>query len=178
MPDVSLLQREYYSGGEEESRFPGIASTIALVFFLITIVAFGGLYAYNRSLITRAQTTAENIKGLHVGDIAQDIDRLKELGNKEKGLRELREEHTSVSSLFAALEKTTHPTTKFFNADFDAKGNSVKLKGTTETTKTMARQVEIYQKEGTISDFSVDSIGYKGEDGSIGFQADIVFNKK
>lgn len=178
MPDVSLLQREYYSGGEEESRFPGIASTVALVFFLITIIVFGGLYMYNRSLITRAQTTAENIKGLHVGDIAQDIDHLKELGNKEKGLRELREGHTLVSALFAALEKTTHPTAKFSNADFDAKGNSVKVKGTIETTKAMARQVEIYQQEGTIADFSVNGIAYQGEEGAIGFQANIVFTTK
>lgn len=178
MPDVSLLQREYYAGGEEESRTPSIASTVALVLFLITLVAFGGFYFYNRSLITRAQTITENIKGLHVGDVAETIDQLKELGGKAKGLQELREGHTAVSDLLATFEKTTHPATTFLNADFDAKNNSVKLKGETETTKTMARQVEIYQQEGALSNFSVENIAYKGEAKTVEFQASITFTKK
>lgn len=178
MPDVSLLQREYYGGGEEESKVPGIASTVALVFFLITAVAFGGLYFYNRSLITRAQAITENIKGLHVGDIAETIEQLKELGNKARGLRELREGHTALSGLLGTFEKTTHPATIFSNADFDAQNGTVKLKGVTETTKTMARQVEIYQQEGSLSDFSVENIAYKDEKKAVGFQANITFNKK
>lgn len=178
MPDVSLLQREYYTGGEEESRVPGIAAMIALILFFVVCVAFGGFYFYNRSLISRAQAITENIKGLHVGDVAQTIDELKVLGNKAKGLQELREGHTALSGLLVTLEKATHPDTVFSNADFDAKAAAVKLKGTTETTKVLARQVEVYQQEGLLSDFTVENIVYADETKAVGFEANITFKKR
>src|SRR3972149_2572236 len=176
MPDVSLLQQEYYGGGAEESKAPGIASTVALIIFFITAVTFGGLYFYNHSLISRAQEITANIKGLHVGDIAETITQLKEVGSRARGLQQLREAHTKTGGLLVMLEKTTHPETIFSNADFDARSNEVKVKGTVKTTKAMARQVEIYQQEGSLSTFSVENIAYKGEDKSVGFQAYITFN--
>lgn len=176
MPDVSLLQREYYGGEEEESAIPGIVSTAALILFLVSAAAFAGLYMYNRFLITRAQTITENIKGLRVGDVADTIDQLKALGDKAKNLKELREAHTSVSGFLAMLEKTTHPAVAFSSAEIDAVKNTAKVKGIAHTAKAVARQVEIYQKEGEVSDFSVENIGY-GTDQSVLFQATITFKK-
>lgn len=178
MPDVSLLQREYYGGGEEESRIPGIAALVAFILFFIAAVAYGGLYFYNRSLISHAQGISENIKGLHVGDVAQTIDELKTLGNKAKGLQELRESHTDFTGILGIFERTTHPTAVFSDADFDVKSRTAKLKGQIETTRAMARQVEIYQREGSLSEFSFENIAYKDEDKAVGFQASVTFIRK
>lgn len=175
MPDVSLLQREYYGGGEEESRTPGIVFAVASILFLISVVAFAGLYFYNRSLVSRAQAITENIKGLHIGDIAETIAQLKELGSAAKGLEELRTTHTDVSGLLVSLEKTTHPETIFSSAELDARKRSARLKGVTATTKAMARQVEIYQQEAKLSDFSVESVGYKEGNKTVGFEATMTF---
>lgn len=175
MPDVSLLQREYYGGGEEESKTPGIVFAVASILLLLSVVAFGGLYFYNRSLVSRAQATAESIKGLHIGDIAETISQLKEVGSKAQGLENLRITHTDISGLLASVEKTTHPKTIFSNATLDARKNNVQLKGIAETTKVVARQVEIYQQEAKLSDFSVENVRYEGGVKMVGFEASMTF---
>jgi len=160
MPDISLLQQEYYGMQEEESRIQGIVSTVALVLLLIVIGGFVTLYVYNQILAKKSAELSENIKNVHVGEVTDAINELKKLGTQAKTLKELREAHTAPTQLFVAFEKATHPEVFFEDATIDVAAKKIKTKGFAPTTAVLARQVEIYQNDDSIASFTVDYVGY------------------
>lgn len=160
MPDISLLQQEYYGAQEEESRVPGLVSMIAFVALVIVIGGFAALYVYNQMLEKKSAEISENIKNLKVGEVADTVDELKKLGTQAKILRELREAHTAPNQLFLALENVTHPAVFFEDATIDVAARKIKTKGFAPSTAVFVRQVEIYKSDDRIASFTVDGAGY------------------
>ena len=160
MPDISLLQQEYYGAQEEESKMPGIVSTIAFVVLVIVIGGYIALYVYNQMLEKRTAEITENIANLKVGEVADTIAEVKKLGTQAKTLKELRELHTKPSQLFLSIEKATHPAVSFGDALIDVGARKIKMKGLASSAPVLARQVEIYKNDDHIAEFTVESVGY------------------
>ena len=160
MPDISLLQQEYYGAQEEESRMPGIVSTIAFCVLVIVIGGYVTLYIYNQMLVKRAAEISENIANLKVGEVADTIAQVKKLGIQANILKELRETHTQPTQLFLSIEKATHPAVSFADAFIDVAERKIKMKGLASNAPVLVRQVEIYENDDHIAGFTVDSVGY------------------
>ncbi|MBI1755405.1 hypothetical protein HY250_03030 [Candidatus Azambacteria bacterium] len=179
MPDVSLLQREYYGEQEQESRLPGVVFTAALSALLIVIAAYVGLFLYNRVLVSRADAIAKHTKDLKVEDMAETIKDLEALGVQTKNLKMLREAHTYSTKMFAYMESATHPASRFSDTIIDAVEKTIQAKGFISSPVLLARQVEIYEKdkkEGRILDFSLQNIGY-GERQAVAFNLVLTLGK-
>lgn len=179
MPDISLLQNEYYAPEEEKSRLPGVVSIGGFVALILAISAYTGLFFYERVLALRAEEIAKNIANVNVGEIAQTTQEVKTLGMQARNLAALRQAHTYPSKLFAHLERTTHPAVSFSDASINMKNNTVSMGGITESPVLLARQVEIYEKEkkeGRISDFTIDGVGY-GKEKKVLFKLTLAFPK-
>ena len=160
MPDISLLQQEYYGAQEEESKMPGIVSTIAFVVLVIVIGGYITLYVYNQMLVKKTAEISGNIANLKVGEVADTVAEVKKLGTQAKILKELRETHTKPSQLFLSIEKATHPAVSFEDALIDVGARKIKMKGLASSSPVLARQVEIYKNDDHIAGFAVESIGY------------------
>ncbi|MBI5912836.1 hypothetical protein HY839_00115 [Candidatus Azambacteria bacterium] len=160
MPDISLLQQEYYGAEEEESRVPGILSTIAFVVLAIVIGGYATAYIYDQMLVKRTAEISENIKNLKVGEVADTVDELKKLGTQAKILKELREAHTAPTKLFLAMEGSTHPSVFFEDAVIDVAARKIKMNGIAPSTAVFARQAEIYKGDERVAAFMLDGIGY------------------
>lgn len=160
MPDISLLQQEYYGAQAEESKTPGIVAMIAFVVLVIAIGGYITLYVYHQMLVKRTAEISENITGLKVGEVAETIAAVKELGTQAKILKELREAHTEPTKLFLSIEKATHPDVSFEDALIDVATRKIKMKGLASSAPVLARQVEIYTSDEHIAGFTVDNIGY------------------
>ncbi len=160
MPDISLLQQEYYGAQEEESKLPGLISTAAFVMLVIVIGGYVTLYVYNQMLVKKSAEISENIKNLKVGEVADTVDELKKLGTQAKILKELREAHTAPTQFFLAIEESTHPSVFFENATIDVATRKIKTKGFAPSTAVLARQAEIYKNNDHIATFTIDGTGY------------------
>ncbi len=160
MPDISLLQQEYYGAQEEESRIPGLISTAAFVVLVIVIGGYAALYVYDQILVKEAGEISENIANLKVGEVADTIGDLKKLGTQAMILKELREAHAEPTKFFLALERSTHPLVSFSDGNIDITTGKVMMKGVTPNTAVLARQAEIYASDDAIASFSIENIGY------------------
>lgn len=179
MPDISLLQHEYYAPEEERSRVPGMVSTGGFVALILAVSVYAGLFFYHRVLVSKADNIAKNIADIKVEEIAQTAKEMKILGVQAKNLATLRLAHAYPTKLFAYLERSTHPAVSFLNANINMGNNTVSMGGVAESSLFLARQVEIYQKEkkeGRISDFIVDGVGYS-RNKEISFNLTLTFPK-
>lgn len=176
MPDISLLQQEYYGAQEKESRLPGIISTIAFVTLVIVIGGYGTAYIYNQMLVKKSVEISENIRNLKVGEVADTVDELKKLGTQAKILKELREAHAAPTQLFLAIEGSTHPSVSFENATIDVAFRKIKMKGLAPSAAALVRQVEIYTNDDHIAAFTIEGVGYV-EKPAVSFQLNMDIKK-
>lgn len=160
MPDISLLQQEYYGAQEEESKTPGLISAAAVIVLVIVIGGYAALYVYNQMLVKEAGEISENIANMKVGEVTETVGELKKLGTQAMILKELREAHAEPTKLFLALERSTHPLVSFSDGNIDVTKGGVILKGIAPSTAVLARQVEIYASDEAIDSFSIENIGY------------------
>lgn len=176
MPDISLLQREYYGPEEEEKRLPGLISTTALVLLIICIGAYVGLFLYYQVLESQSELISQSIADLKTGDTSQTGD-LKALGMLSRTLVTLRETHTYPTKIFAALERSAHPAMYFSNAEIDMRSRTVTGDALIESSVQLVRQVGVYDEEkeaGDIVDFSINDIGYDEQKG-VKFSVNLIF---
>jgi|SRR3989344_1647671 len=160
MPDISLLQQEFYGAQEEEGKLPGLISTVAFVVLVIIIGGYVTLYVYNQMLVKKSAEISENIKNLKVGEVANTVDELKKLGTQAKMLKELREAHAAPTKLFLAIEGSTHPSVSFNDASIDVATRKIKMKGFAPSAMVLARQAEIYGSDEHVSAFTIEGTGY------------------
>lgn len=176
MPDISLLQQEYYGAEEEESRVPGIISTAAFIVLAVVIGGYVTAYVYNQMLVKKAAEISENIKNLKVGEVSDTVNELKKLGTQAKTLKELREAHTAPTQLFLAIERSTHPTVFFESAIIDVAARKIKMKGAASSAAVLARQAEIYKSDEHVAAFAIDGTGY-GKKPAVAFQVTMDIKK-
>lgn len=169
MPDISLLQQEYYGAQEEESKIPGIISTIAFVVLVVVVGGYVALYAYNQMLVKKAAEISENIKNLKVGEVVDTVNELRKLGTQARILRELREAHAAPTKLFLAIEQSTHPSISFSEGNVDVGAGKVRMKGIASSAAALARQAEIYAHDGRMSAFLIENVTY-GDKPAVLFQ--------
>lgn len=179
MPDISLLQHEYYAPEEEKSRIPGIASIGGFIALIAVGAVYAGLFLYQRVLASRAEDLAKNIAEVKVEEITQTVRDMKIFGAQAKALVALRGAHAYPVKLFEYLERTTHPAVYFSDANISMKEKTITMKGTTGSPLFLARQVQVYEKEkkeGRIADFIVTGVGY-GEKKKVSFNLTLTFVK-
>ena len=175
MPDISLLQKEYFTPEEEESELPGIVLTASLVMLIVVVGAYVGLYFYGQILESRAGDVSRRIAELKVGDVEKSLEELRTAGKYLSSVKTLREAHAFPTRAFAHLERSTHPSVYFTALNFDVAKGSAQLQAVAATPLVLARQVEIYEGDvaaGRIAGFSVGSIGY-GENHTVKFGLDL-----
>lgn len=166
MPDISLLQREYYGPEEEESRIPSVVSTVSLTVLLVVVAAYVGLYLYRQVLEGKAENIKVTTEALKGKDTDKELTDVRAVGRYVRSLRVLRESHTRPFLMFTELERMTLRAITYRNGTFSVLDGKIVLSGETDNARLLVRQMEVFEDEkkaGKLSEFSLGTMGYGDE---------------
>lgn len=151
----------------------GLLTWIMIFILLITLVAFGGIFYYQKRLNEQINVLSESVKNekkkLEAGSINEMID----FSQRIKIGKEILLNHVITSTVFNFLEENTLNRVSFSNFKFS--GKLVVMEGSTEDFTTLAKQIEVLRansfiKTAEFSNFSLSS------DGSVSFNVSLSFD--
>ncbi len=180
MADISLIPEEYK---EKQFNLASISSkigTLIIALIVLSLLVFGGLYFYNRSLTGKINDLKAQIDNLNKGRDKNFESKVKFLDEALKNSRILLKNHLYFSGLFEEIEKLTVPQVSF--SDCDAILNSdgslnLTLSGKTSSYTYLAKQmVSFSQDKKLVKDVKVLKISL-GTAGGIEFSLTVNFLK-
>lgn len=179
MTDISLIPKDYK---EKKISFGAIVSktgVLVVVLVVLSILAYGGLFFYKKSLNNQFQDLQAKIK-----EIREQRDREfeKKAGSLDIVLRNLNtvlEKHVYWSNTFSKVGELTVSQVSFsdFNGTIEKDGSvNVVLKGKTSGYTYLAKQMKSFSRKELVSDIKVSGITL-GTEGGIEFGLNIKFSK-
>lgn len=162
------------------------ASVLAVVLLALSLLAYGGLFLYQRPLIDQLQdlqAEIEEVKKQRDEDFEEEAESLYAV---LKSLNPLLENHLYWSNIFSKIEELTVPRVSFadFNGTIAESGGSpsVTLSGKTAGYTYLAKQMKSFSQEELVSDIKVSGIQLSTEGGIefglyINFAKDILLSQ-
>ena len=138
-------------GSTRKSR--NIISSLASLIFVLTIMAAGGLFVYEK-FVDRQITDAN--KAIDDARVAFEADKIQDLINTSTRfttIKELLDKHLAVSEILILLQELTLKNIKFDDFAFQNKSNERNISMTGEATSynTVAKQSEVIKASGLVS---------------------------
>ncbi|MEY4602499.1 MAG: hypothetical protein RL292_440 [Candidatus Parcubacteria bacterium] len=146
---------------ESSSSF-SIIGTISTLFFVIALLSSGGLFGYHAYMdreIQKAQTDLSLARNAFQSD---DNEKIILVSNQLKLIKSLLNSHTTVSPVFALLEKQTLPTVRLTSFVFShsSKGEvMILIEGEAQSYTSLAQQTKIFGEAGYLRKLEVTDIG-------------------
>lgn len=178
MTEISLIPKAQKEKTGAESIFSKLG-IIVLILFVASILIYGGLFFYNKSLESNLYELQQEIK---IVDEQRDIEFEKELIPLEKTLKDLKtilKDHLFWSDLLIKFEGLVVPQVTFldFSGGLDESGSiNLDLNGRTLAYTYLAKQMVSFANENLISDVELSVIKL-GTEGGIEFEISINFKK-
>ncbi|HTH93298.1 MAG TPA: hypothetical protein VL576_02360 [Candidatus Paceibacterota bacterium] len=130
----------------------GLLSVITIVIVLGTIVAFGGVYLYQQTLVSQKAHLQQQITTAQNGLGTTFVSDMQRLSNRIGSVKTLIDNHVVVSPIFAALQATTLQTVQYrtFTYQFttdpgtNAKLVQVEITGIAKDYNTLALQSDAF----------------------------------
>ncbi|OGZ95812.1 MAG: hypothetical protein A3I44_04935 [Candidatus Sungbacteria bacterium RIFCSPLOWO2_02_FULL_51_17] len=179
-----MEQDQLLSKRASEYRKVRFASAGADYFFILVIIAFfgtllawGGVYAYKRSIASSVASVQDQINVI-AGELRQEFgdDKLILLSDRISAGKELLTNHTLPSGVFKILEEQTLPKVAYGGFAFGSEARQVAMTATAENYQVLADQIAIF--EGLPQ---VDQVEFGGlslsESNVVSFQLTIIFNR-
>lgn len=138
--------------------------SLALIALFVSLVAFGGLFAYKRSLLGRQVEWNAEIDRQEAELSAASIGELLASASALASARELLAAHVAPSNLFALLEAAVHPRVQFTSFAFSKDSGKIDLSGLAASYQSVAEQVSLLEARRDVErvEFGGLSLGTKG----------------
>lgn len=154
---------------ERKNHTIGLLSFLTVIIVLATIVSYGGVYVYHRSLVAQKNKLVRSINDARGGIGTDFLADMKRLNARIAGVKTLVQNHIVVSPIFEALHATTLRSIQYksfqyeFTTETATKSQLVKvsLDGVAKNYSTIALQSDAFAqnhliKNPVFSDLTVD----------------------
>lgn len=143
-----IPKKSFDVGPAKPKRGAGIIFTIATLLAIISVVAAGGTFAYERFLESSITRKKEELQKARAAFEPELIRELSHLDTKLKTAKELLSSHLAISGVFDLLEETTLETVRFtdFGYAIEPTGIRVSLAGVARSFTSVALQSDEFGK--------------------------------
>ncbi len=180
MKELSLIPKKYHFSRVQKVRdFSFLKSKYFLVFLVVIFVCLVtiGFLVYKEIVLSKESKNLND----QFQSLNQILDPKSErmavkLENKLDKISLLSESHIYSSQLFNLLEELTLPEVQFLKLQIDLEKAEISLDGQTDSYKSLARQITIFEENKNIKSVVASGIQL-GEDGRLKFHLKITFDK-
>lgn len=144
-------------------------SLIALILLIAGLLAWGGLFAYQRLLAGRAGEWREQVLTLE-GELKPELlDQLVALSATIAGVGELLDGHPYPSNVFSFLDEVTQPDVSFSSLQFTAAPRKIELVGQARSYGAVASELARLEGHPQVEGLSFGGLA-RGEKGLVNFK--------
>lgn len=143
-----------------------ILSFVAMVIFILSVVAAVGVFGYKFYLSYSIKSMATELEARKANLEQETVDEIRRLNNRILATEDLLESHIALSPLFGLLESSTLSNVRFTNFDYrtSERGFEVLLQGEARGYAVLALQADLLNKNKNFinpvfSDLSLDDEG-------------------
>lgn len=148
---------------------------IAFIFFLIAVLATGGLFLFNM-LTQRTLTQQQNaLKNLESEFPLETIEKHEEVGTAITISKKLLDGHLHQSGIFKLLEDNTLPAISFGNFSYAETDHKLVLSGEAPSYQAVAEQASVYESLDSIASATFGNLVLTNR-GTVTFGLTIIFN--
>ncbi len=153
-PIESSVAPERHSSGSV-----GLLSLLTAVIVIGTVVAFAGVYLYQKQLVTQKAKLESSISDARDGIGTDFVSEMNRLDQRIDGVKELIKNHVVVTPIFKALEATTLRSVQYKDFSYTIKAVDatnktpevlVDIKGTAKNYATIALQSDAFSSNSLI----------------------------
>ncbi len=147
---------------------------LALVAFIASLVAAGGLLFYQRSLAAAYVDWQEQVRGQEEDLRPELLAQVSDLSSGISVARELLSSHVFASNAFILLQSVTHPFVGFSSMSLSRDAKKIELSGVASSYRSVAEQVGLFETHPQVEkvDFGGLSVG---ERGFVNFRLAVIF---
>ena len=174
MPDDLISKKPLAARAQFITQSGTLLFNVAIIFFILVLAAWGGLYFFRRSLDTNAANWREQIITVEKELRPDFLNQLVALSDRLTAVREIISGHKFSSNTLLLLERDTHPQVAFSSFQYSADGRKIDLAAKAASYGIVADQVTLLE-----ADSQVESVGFGGlqldETGRVNFKLSIIF---
>ncbi len=156
----------------------GFLSLITAIIVIATILSFGGVYLYEKSLVAQKTKLEQSINEAKSGIGTDFLTDMKRLNARISGVKTLLQNHIVVSPIFSALEATTLRSIQYksfsyeFKLDPATKGQIVQvlIDGVAKNYSTIALQSDAFAQSPLIKNPVFSNLTVDDKTATVGFK--------
>ncbi|TSC90920.1 MAG: hypothetical protein G01um10142_170 [Parcubacteria group bacterium Gr01-1014_2] len=173
MPELELLpeKTQKIQVGPKENFWP------VLLFLVITLALYGGLFFYNQTLKTKVQDLDAAIISFNEGRDKQREDRISEVKAKLSQTQGILDSHIFWSKGFKKIQQLTLPSVQFQSIVASVPELKFEFRATAPNLTTIAKQGANFLADNSIQDISISQIKILTT-GRTEFGIKLIFNKE
>lgn len=158
----------------------GIIDKIATMIFVIALVAWGGLFGYQKYVEASITSVEKEIIDIRKRVDSSRVDQFRALGRQVDASKRLLAEHISPTPLFEALEQYTVPSVQLGEFRFTVmpSGLEVEIAGAAENFAAVEQQEKVLLQAKDFRNPVVTEVSVAGEGGGAVFKATFIIPKE
>ncbi len=182
MERTSFIPKKSFIKPIYRSRSFGILLNSSIVLFVVSMLVFGGIYLYKKSLSKHVALLADSLKK---EQDAFDLPALAEIGKTAQKIdfaKKLLKNHIAPSPIFSFLEQATLENVRFSNFSYNRqksknkdKGTEISMDGLAKSYASLALQADEFQKNKNVENISVSNLSL-GKGGVVKFHIVVVLS--
>ena len=145
MAEASLIPKKLPSAAQRLEGGLGIFFRIGFVFFLVALLATGGLFAYRILLESSLTKQRDALKALEEQFPIADIERREAVAQAIEASKTLLDAHVRQSRIFPFLQDNTLPSVFFNNFSYSDKDRTITVSGDAPSYQAVAQQASIFE---------------------------------
>ena len=145
MAEASLIPKKLPFAAQRLEGGLGIFFRIGFVFFLVALLATGGLFAYRILLESSLTKQRDALKALEEQFPIADIERREAVAQAIEASKTLLDAHVRQSRIFPFLQDNTLPSVFFNNFSYSDKDRTITVSGDAPSYQAVAQQASIFE---------------------------------
>lgn len=147
---------------------------LALVAFVASLVAAGGLFLYQRSLAASRADWEQQVAGQEEDLKPELLAQLSDLSTAIGVTRQLLSSHVYASNILLFIQSVVHPAVSFSSLAFSRDARKIELVGAANSYQAVAEQVEILEANPLVEKVDFGGLA-RNEKGLVNFRTAIIF---
>ena len=164
-----IPKKTYENKITKRKDYGGLFMGVAVVIFILSILAAGSVFLYNRYLTSEIDNMAKTLDR-EKGSLEKEI--IKELSKIDKKIeasKKILDNHITLVPLFELLEKNTLKNVMFEDLTLTPEddGWSISMKGSADSYATIALQSDVFEDDNNMSELIFSNLGVGSKGGVI-----------